>query len=186
MELRQAINLVEAANKEKLEQVKLPYARDGLAPVLSLAAVNYHYGKLYKAYVDRFNKGEGDAGFNEAGAFLHKIYFSQLQPPSTGNKPHGTSRALIERRWTSFERFKEEFGKEAMKIQGSGWVYMTRGGEIKTIRNHAIRKDIALLVDWWEHAWALDYASNKQKYLDNMWRSINWEYVNRRIYGGIK
>jgi Fe-Mn family superoxide dismutase len=186
MELRQAINLVEAANKEKLEQIKLPYARDKLAPVLSLAAVNYHYGKLYKTYVDRFNKGEGDSSFNEAGAFLHKIYFAQLEPPSTGNKPHGTSKALIERRWTSFERFKEQFALEAMKIQGSGWVYMTRGGEIKTIRNHAIRKDIALLIDWWEHAWALDYSSNKQKYLDNMWRSINWEYVNRRIYGGIK
>lgn len=186
MELRQAINLVEAANKEKLEQVKLPYSREGLSPVLSLAAVNYHYGKLYKAYVDRYNKGEGDSDFNDAGAFLHKIYFEQLKPPSTANKPHGTSRALIERRWTSFERFKEQFALEAMKIQGSGWVYMSRGGEIKIIRNHARRKDIALLIDWWEHAWALDYSSNKQKYLDNMWRCVNWEYVNRRIYGGIK
>ena len=79
MDLRQTINLVEAANKEKLEQVKLPYARDGLAPVLSMSAVNYHYGKLYKAYVDRYNKGEGDSEFNDAGAFLHKIYFEQLQ-----------------------------------------------------------------------------------------------------------
>ena len=186
MELRQAINLVEAANKEKLEQVKLPYARDGLGPVLSNAAVNYHYGKLYKGYVDRYNKGEGDADFNQAGAFLHKIYFEQLQSPKTGNKPHGTSLALINRRWTDFDRFKEQVAQEAMKIQGSGWVYMTRGGEIKTIRNHAQRKDIALLIDWWEHAWALDYASDKKKYLDNMWRCINWEYVNRRIYGAIK
>jgi len=186
MEIRKTINLVEAASKEKLEQATLPYSRDALAPVLSQAAINYHYGKLYKGYVDRFNKGEGDPNFNEAGAFLHKIYFSQLQPPRSGNKPHGTSLALIERRWTSFERFKEQITSEAMKIQGSGWVYMTRGGELKTIRNHAIRKDIALLIDWWEHAYQLDYSSNKQKYLENLWRCINWEYVNRRIYGGIK
>ena len=186
MEIRQTLNLLEAAAKEKLEQAVLPYPRDGLAPVLSLAAVNYHYGKLYKGYVDRYNKGEGDSDFNEAGAFLHKIYFNQLQPPKLRNKPHGTSMALILRRWTDFDRFKQQITNAAMQLQGSGWIYMNRGGEIKTIRNHATRKDIALLIDLWEHSYQLDYASNKQKYLDNLWRCINWEYVNRRIYGGIK
>ena len=186
MEIRQVINLVEAANKEKLELIRLPYGRDGLAPVMGLATVNYHYGKLAKGYVDRYNKGEGNSNFNEAGAFLHNIFFAQLQRTTNSNKPHGTSLALVTRRWTTFDQFKEEFKKVAMGIQGSGWIYMSRGGEIKTIKNHAIRKDIALLIDWWEHSWALDYASNKEKYLDNIWRLINWEYVNRRIYGGIK
>ena len=186
MNIRQTINLVEAASKEKLDLAPLPYARDGLSPVLSLANVNNHYGKLYKGYVDRFNKGEGDEKFNEAGAFLHKIFFSQLQPPSRNNIPHGSSAALISRRWTNFDRFKEQITSEAMKIQGSGWIYMSRAGEIKTIRNHAIRKDIALLIDWWEHSYQLDYSSDKEKYLENLWRCINWEYVNRRIYGGIK
>ena len=185
MDIRETIDLVEA-NDPKLEQAKLPYSRDGLSPVLSMATVNYHYGKLYKGYVDRFNKGEGDANFNEAGAFLHKIYFSQLQAPKNQNKPAGTSAALINRRWTSFDHFKEQFKTEAMKLQGSGWVYMSRSGEIKTIKNHAIKNDIALLIDWWEHSWALDYASKKDQYLNNMWRCINWEYINRRIYGGIK
>lgn len=186
MDLRQAINLVEAANRPKLELKPLPVPRDGLIPVLSNSSINYHYGKLAKSYVDRYNKGEGDSTFNEAGAYLHNIFFTQLQRPKQGNRPHGTSRALIDRRFGSFDEFKEEFAETAMGIQGSGWVYMSRGGEIKIIKNHAIRKDIALLIDWWEHAWALDYASNKKKYLENMWRIINWETVNRRIYGGIK
>jgi Fe-Mn family superoxide dismutase len=185
MDIRETINLVES-NDPKLEQAKLPYPRDGLAPVMSMATVNYHYGKLYKGYVDRFNKGEGDADFNEAGAFLHKIYFSELQAPKNQNKPFGTSAALINRRWTDFDNFKDKFKTEAMKIQGSGWIYMSRNGEIKTIKNHAIKNDIALLIDWWEHAWALDYAAKKDQYLNNIWRCINWEYVNRRIYGGIK
>lgn len=185
MDIRETINLVEA-NDPKLEQAKLPCPRDGLSPVTSMASINYHYGKLYKGYVDRFNKGEGDAGFNEAGAFLHKIYFSQLQAPKNQNKPFGTSAALINRRWTDFDNFKDKFKVEAMKLQGSGWVYMSRSGEIKTIKNHAIKHDIALLIDWWEHSWALDYGAKKDQYLNNMWRCINWEYVNRRIYGGIK
>ena len=69
----------------------------------------------------------------------------------------------------------------AMKIQGSGWVYMSRTGDIKTITNHQVKRDIALLIDWWEHAWALDYQSDKAKYLNNIWRIINWEVVNQRL-----
>ena len=47
-----------------------------------------------------------------------------------------------------------------------------------TITNHAIKKDIVVLVDWWEHAWALDYQADKKKYLENQWKIINWEHVN--------
>jgi Fe-Mn family superoxide dismutase len=68
-----------------------------------------------------------------------------------------------------------------MAIQGSGWLYLSTQGEIKTIPNHQVRTDIALLVDWWEHAWALDYQSDKQRYLDNIWRIINWDVINDRL-----
>jgi Fe-Mn family superoxide dismutase len=42
---------------------------------------------------------------------------------------------------------------------------------------------IALLIDWWEHAWALDYQQNKAKYLNNIWRIIDWSVVNDRLIG---
>ena len=105
-------------------------------------------------------------------------------PPKNSNKPTGASLSLINRKYKSFDKFKEEIKKEAMKIQGSGWIYMSRTGDIKTIKNHQIKNDIALLIDWWEHAWAKDYASNKARYLDNIWRCINWDRVNIRIYAG--
>ena len=65
-----------------------------------------------------------------------------------------------------------------MSIQGSGWVYLARNGSIKTIVNHQIKEDILLLVDWWEHAWALDYQADKQKYLENQWKIIDWGKIN--------
>ncbi len=68
-----------------------------------------------------------------------------------------------------------------MAIQGSGWVYLSTKGEIKTIPNHQVRTDIALLIDWWEHAWSLDYQSDKERYLDNIWRIINWDVINERL-----
>ncbi len=183
-EIRNLINLVEAKGKQDLVLEKLPYSRSALAPVMSKSTVDYHYSELAKGYVDKFNKGEGDSTFNEAGAYLHNIFFPQLMAPKTNNKPVGASKSLIDRKFGSFEKFKEEFKEEAMKIQGSGWIYLSRSGEIKTIKNHQKRTDIALLVDWWEHAFNRDYGANKAKYLDNLWRIIDWNKVNIRIYSG--
>ena len=173
--------VVEGKEVKQLEQVKLSYARDALEPVLSEDAIDYHYGKLYRTYVNRFNAGEGDLDFNEAGAFLHSMYFPQLQIPDETNAPIGASKEFINQHFKSFDNFKEEFTKVAMGIQGSGWVYLARNGEIKTIVNHQIKNDIILLIDWWEHSWALDYQADKKGYLTNTWKIINWNIIDARL-----
>jgi Fe-Mn family superoxide dismutase len=173
--------LQEGKSLKELEQATLPYARDGLGRSLSKQAIDYHYGKLYKGYVDRFNKGEGDIDFNEAGAFLHNIYFTQFKSPKNSNTPSGVSEEFINQHFKSFDQFKAEFEKTAMGIQGSGWVYLARDGKIKTIVNHEIKQDIILLIDWWEHAWALDYQADKKKYLENQWKIVNWDIVNAKL-----
>lgn len=168
-------------SKEKLELNDLPYARTALAPVMSKATIDNHYGKLAKGYVDRYNKGEGDSTFNAAGAYLHNLFFPQLRAPRATNKPTGAVKSLIENKFKTFDAFKEQFAAEAMKLQGSNWIYLSKSGVIKTIKNHQKRTDIALLIDWWEHAWALDYGSDKKKYLANIWKIINWDIVNQRL-----
>lgn len=177
--MRDLIKLMEA--REELVQDALPYGREELAPVMSKATLDYHYGKLAKGYVDRYNKGEGDDEFNKAGAFLHNIFFAQLKTPKTTNRPAGTISEFITKHFGGFEEFKEALSVEAMKIQGSGWVYLARNGTIKTIKNHQIKTDIVLLVDWWEHAWALDYQADKAGYLKNFWRCIDWDKVSLRL-----
>jgi Fe-Mn family superoxide dismutase len=174
--------VVEAdTRKEKLILEKLPYDREDLNPVLSKENIDIHYGKLAKNYVDRFNSNEGDLAFNKAGAILHNLFFPQLKKPSGTNNPSGSILEFINKHFDNFSNFKEEFAKTAMSIQGSGWIYLARNGSIKTIKNHEIRSDILLLIDWWEHAWFIDYGSNKQKYLTNIWRTINWTVINDRI-----
>ena len=179
-DIRQTLELLEAKEKNELEQIKLPYSHTALAPVMSSTEIDYHYGKLYKGYVDRYNNHEGDRNFNEAGAYLHGIFFSQFKSPGA-SKPNGAILYIINRHHTNFIDFKKNFKEEAMKIQGSGWCYLSRSGQIKTIRNHAKRTDIALLVDMWEHAYNLDYGSKKDKYLDSIWRIIDWNAVNKRL-----
>ena len=182
--MRDLVDLIESIEKGKLEQVKLHYTHTALSPVMSKSTIDMHYGKLYKGYVDRYNKKEGDRTFNEAGAYLHQIWFSQFRSPRNANTPKGASLALINRHFGTFMNFKDSMKEEAMKLQGSNWIYLSRQGQIKTIRNHQIKKDIALLIDWWEHSWSLDYGSDKKRYFDNIWRIIDWETINRRIYTG--
>jgi Fe-Mn family superoxide dismutase len=179
-DIRQTLDLLEAKSKDQLERIRLPYSQSALSPVMSSAEIDLHYGKLYKGYVDRYNSGEGDSTFNEAGAYLHGIYFGQFRSPGV-SKPTGQILSIINRHHTNFVDFKKNFKEEAMKFKGSGWIYLSKSGQIKTIRNHAKRTDIALLVDLWEHSYQLQYGSNKEKYLDSIWRIINWDAVNRRL-----
>ncbi len=180
--MREYLELLEASTRPaKLETNPLPYKKDELEPVMSEATINYHYENLARGYADRYNKDQGNQDFNRAGSFLHNIFFSQLRPPKTPNRPKGASLQLIEETHGDFDAFKQAVKDEAMKIQGSGWVYMSTSGDVKTIKNHAVRTDIALLIDWWEHAWALDYQADKEKYLDNIWKIINWDVVNQRL-----
>jgi Fe-Mn family superoxide dismutase len=175
------ITLNEGHTPKTLEQSPLPYAKDELEPVKSEETVDYHYGTLYKGYVDRYNKGEGDADFNEAGAFLHDIYFKQFHKPAGNNQPEHIALNFINKHFKTFDNFKDKVQKLAMGIQGSGWVYLARDGSIKTIRNHEIRMDIILLIDWWEHAWALDYQADKKAYLRNIYKIINWNVIGSRV-----
>jgi Fe-Mn family superoxide dismutase len=181
-EIRHDIELLEATTRPaKLETTPLPYGPGDLHPVMSKATIDYHFEHLAKGYAKRYNSGEGNANFNRAGSFLHNKFFPQLKAPKGANRPRGAVAELIDEKFGSYEDFKEAFKEAAMKIQGSGWVYLSTGGDIKTIPNHQVRTDICVLVDWWEHAWALDYQSDKEKYLDNIWKIIDWEVCNERL-----
>jgi Fe-Mn family superoxide dismutase len=182
MSIREHIELVEASTRPaKLETTPLPYGPGDLHPVMSKETIEYHFESLAKGYAKRYNAGEGNADFNRAGSYLHNKFFPQLRPPRSSNRPKGAVAELIETNFKTFEDFKEQFKERAMKIQGSGWIYLSTGGEIKTIANHAVRTDICVLVDWWEHAWALDYQADKEQYLNNIWRIIDWDVCNERL-----
>jgi Fe-Mn family superoxide dismutase len=173
--------IAEGRTPKELVQLELNYSRGSLDPSLSKDAMDYHFGSLYKAYVDRFNKGEGDADFNEAGAFLHNIYFSQFHAFTGTNNPTGAIVEFVETHFKTWDKFEEQFEKVAMGIQGSGWVYLSKKGTIKTITNHQIADDILILVDWWEHSFAIDYKADKKKYLKNQWKIIDWNIINAKL-----
>jgi Fe-Mn family superoxide dismutase len=164
-----------------LRTAPLKYAETALEPVMSHKTLEYHFDHLAKNYAKNYNAHKGDPDFNKAGNFLHNIFFAQFRKPRAHNEPTGEVLEFINRHFGTFDTLKERLKQVAMKIQGSGWVYLSTSGRIRVIRNHEVRRDILLLIDWWEHAWALDYQSDKGKYFDNIWKIIDWRVLKRKV-----
>ena len=175
------IKLLEGNTKPSdIEINSLKFTRKDVDPVMSDDTLNLHYNKLAKGYAKRYNDNEGDEDFNYAGVFLHNIWFEQFRAVRIINKPNGPIASFITKHFGSYGEFQEQFEAEALKIQGSGWIYLANDGSIKTIENHEVRDDILLLVDWWEHAWILDYGSDKKEYLKQLWKIIDWNRISTR------
>jgi superoxide dismutase, Fe-Mn family len=164
-----------------LRTLPLKYSKTSLKPVMSPETLDYHFEHLAKNYAKNYNAHKGDPKFNRAGNFLHNIFFAQFRKPRANNEPSGKVLEFVNKHFGTFDGFKERLKKVAMKIQGSGWVYLSTSGKIRVIHNHEVRTDIVLLVDWWEHAWALDYQADKGKYFDNIWKIIDWRVVKRKV-----
>ena len=159
---------------------KLPEKPGDYEPVLSSKAIKFHHDVLAKGYVDRFNSKEGDPKFNEAGAFLHNLYFDQFTKPNTSTVPSRLTK-FLKQHFQSVDKFKIEFENRALTTQGSGWCYLSTRGTIELITNHQIKRDIVLIIDMWEHAFVLDYQADKKSYLTNHWQIIDWDIIQDRL-----
>lgn len=179
--MRNFIQLLEEKSKPTdIEIIPRNFTDREVSPVLSKETIDLHYGKLAHGYADRYNKNEGDKEFNYAGVFLHNLLFTQYREVRNNNVPNGPMKGFIDKHFDSYDNMRSMFEEEAMKLQGSNWIYLAYDGSIKTIKNHEVRNDILLLVDWWEHAFLLDYGSDKKKYLREQWKIINWNVINTR------
>ncbi len=189
------------------ELIKLPYAPDALAPVISAETIGFHHGKHLQTYVNNLNallpgsgfedatleeivkKSEGGI-FNNAGQILnHNLYFTQFAAPKENNVPTGRIAEAIQAQFGSFEAFKEEFEKKGATLFGSGWVWLSADLEGKLVitqepnAGNPLTKGLKPLLtfDVWEHAYYLDYQNRRPAHLSALWQIVNWEEVNNRF-----
>lgn len=180
----------------------LPFAKDSLEPVISAETLDYHYGKHHQAYVTNLNKlvagtefaeasleeivMQSDGGIfnNAAQVWNHTFYWNGLSP-NGGGEPGGALAAAIGEAFGSFAAFKEAFIKSAAGNFGSGWTWLVKNEdgslEIVNTSNAATPlrdgKTPLLTVDVWEHAYYIDYRNARPKYLDEIWKLVNWDFV---------
>ena len=180
----------------------LPYAKDALEPVISAETLEYHYGKHHQTYVNNLNnmvpgteyenaslediirKAEGGLFNNAAQVWNHTFYWNCLSPDG-GGEPGGALGEAIDKAFGSFDDFKAEFQKAGAGNFGSGWTWLVKDGDGVAIVNtddagNPLRdgKTPLLTVDVWEHAYYIDYRNARPKYLEEIWKIINWDFVS--------
>ena len=184
------------------QQTPLPYAIDALAPHISKETLEYHFGKHHKTYVEKLNelvKGtefehmnlvdtirkSSDSIFNNAAqAWNHSFYWDSLSPDG-GDAPDGELAKAIEKKWQTFDKFKEAFDKAAVENFGSGWTWLVHKSDggldiVKTsnAKTPITGADIPLLTcDVWEHAYYIDYRNSRPNYMKAYWQLANWKFA---------
>ena len=186
----------------------LPYDYGALEPHLSGQIMELHHDKHHRAYVSGANAAieklldarrqenfdhiaalEHALAFNVSGHVLHSIFWNNLSPAG-GGKPDGELAEAIARDFGSFELFKKQLVQAAMTITGSGWaalVWEPVSRRLGTSQIHDHQSQVTqgsvplLVLDAWEHAYYLQYKSEKSRYFEAIWNLWNWEDVARRF-----
>lgn len=133
--------IAEATAMNKFVLPPLPYAFDALEPFIDKATMEIHYTKHHQAYINNLNKATEGTELeklsiedickniskypipvrnNGGGHYNHSLFWSLLKK-NEGGKPTGKLAGAIDKKFGTFDAFKEEFSKAAMSRFGSGW-----------------------------------------------------------------
>lgn len=188
------------------ELPKLPYALDALAPTISKETLEYHYGKHHQAYVNNLNnlikgtefedksleniimKSSGGIFNNSAQVWNHTFYWHCMTPESS-QEPTGKLADAIKKSFGSFDEFKKKFSQLAVATFGSGWGWLVKNakGEVELLSTSNADlpmkhdKKALLTCDVWEHAYYIDYRNARPTYVDNFWKLVNWDFVEKNF-----
>ena len=118
---------------------------------------------------------------------LHEIYFSGLGTPSRPGMP--LARA-IERDFGSMARWQTEFSGMGKALGGgSGWVMLTWSSHDRRLVNtwaadHTMTLaggTPILVLDMYEHAYAMDFGAKAAAYVDAVMAATNWAAADARF-----
>ncbi|QDR79246.1 superoxide dismutase [Sporomusa termitida] len=203
----QALRRYVPPGKHKLPP--LPYPYNALEPVIGADTIRIHHNHHHKAYVEGLNKAElalvearrrsdftyvkyweNELAFNGSGHILHSIYWTIMAPVGCGGEPGPRTLKEINKYFGSFDSFIEQFATAATRVEASGWgilVWNPAWNHLEVLiaekhQNLTQWGAIPLLVlDVWEHAYYLDYQYNREAYVQDWLKLINWVEVENRL-----
>ena len=176
------------------------YELDGI----SRESVEAHY-KLYEGYVSKRNEIlsklakvdpssanqvyseiralKVELSFAVGGVKNHEIYFEHLG--GGGGDPDGAAAALIERDFGSTEAWRTDL--KASGMAGRGWAWTAYDWDEQRLFNYVgdaqntypIWNATPLVaLDVYEHAYFLDYRTDRASYIDAFFNNLDWDIVN--------
>jgi Fe-Mn family superoxide dismutase len=115
----------------------------------------------------------------------HEIYFDHLGGP--GGKPEGALLALLERDFGSFEEWQKDL--KATGIAARGWAWTAYDWDTGKLFNYIGDEQNTypvwnctplVALDVFEHAYFIDFGTNKGGYIDAFFRNLDWRAVAKR------
>jgi Fe-Mn family superoxide dismutase len=190
--------------KEYNQVKKLPFVKK--LKGISEKTISIHHDKLYEGYVKKWqeiqerlkkvDRSLANATFSELrelkleesfaanGIVLHEAYFDVL---GGNGKPKGEIVERIAKDFGSFENWQEEF--KALGMAARGWVILAYDFNDGKLHNYladwhsqgGIWGTAPLLVlDVYEHAYFIDYGSDRKSYIEDFFANLNWQAINKR------
>lgn len=192
---------------------ELPYALDALEPHIDKETMSIHHSKHHNAYVTNLNNAlEGNDALlsksiedliadldavpedkrtavrNNGGGHANHSLFWELLSPDGGGTPTGALAEAIDKKFGSFDKFKELFANAGATRFGSGWAWLIlKDGELEITSTP--NQDSPLMegntpilgLDVWEHAYYLKYQNRRPDYMAAFWNVVNWDEVAKRF-----
>lgn len=173
---------------------------------ITLRSIQEHY-KLYEGYVKKTNeiqekilsadKSTANGVYSEIGELkrqetfavngmkLHELYFALL---GGSGECKGTILKMIEKEFGSFDVWKEDFIATGMSSRG--WAVLAFDWSDDHLHNYgsdaqnvgAVWNCSPLIaMDVYEHAYFMDYGTNRKAYLEAFMKCLNWDIVNKLV-----
>lgn len=127
--------------------------------------------------------------FNRNAVYLHELYFANISDVESEVSNDSMSYMRLSRDWGTFDEWQWDFIACANSA-GNGWAVMAYDTYLRRYVNFFIDEhDVCIpvgcypliVIDMWEHAYYKDYVTNKEQYLHNMMRELNWQVIEERI-----
>jgi Fe-Mn family superoxide dismutase len=194
----------------------LPYPSDSLEPNIDKQTMEIHHDKHHNAYVTNLNNAIAGTDMdsksiedllksvsqapvavrnNGGGHYNHTLFWNTLSG-NGGGQPTGELAEAIDKKFGSFDAFKEEFTKAATTRFGSGWAWLIVTNEGQLAVTSTPNQDNPLMdvaevkgfpiigLDVWEHAYYLKYQNKRPDYIAAYFNVIDWNAANTRYQEG--
>ena len=187
------------------ETKQLPYA---LLEGISEKQLKEHHDVLYVGYVKKWNeiqeklkitdRAAANGTYSEFGELkreetfalngikLHEGYFDNMV--AGGGEASGKIKEWIGEDFGSYEKWAEDF--KALGIAARGWAILAFDLDDGKLRNYlcdshnqgGVWNAVALFImDVYEHAYFLDFATARKAYIETFFKNINWDEPNAVI-----
>jgi Fe-Mn family superoxide dismutase len=191
-----------------MEIAPLPYPYNALETYIDERTMKIHHDKHHQAYFDKYTEavegtecvdkdvkevlknidslpeGIKQAVINNGGGYFHHTFFWTILKKDVPFE--GKIAEAIKQKWGSFEKFQEEFSNKAKTLFGSGWTWLVlNNGKLEIVNTQNQDSPLSLgmvpllCIDVWEHAYYLNYQNKRPEWIENFWKIVNWEQVNK-------